>query len=210
MFHKLVRAAAPRTALSGAAPWSPVVASAAFQIQTLHGRPPARALGIMSTIQDKMDDKSKSQQIQQFKDQVVKMTEGPIYSLESWNDELGEAMDSWRMKVPGAKSQPEVQKMIVFREIIAKMTSTQKANPNALIRNKAAMATLAADAGKTPQDVQNMLLRFDALTQYQEWVKKRKASGLRMPKTMEEMQMLVQTDLQKKKMSQAKARTRRF
>jgi len=41
-------------------------------------------------------------------------------------------------------------------------------------------------------------------------VQKRRADGKSLPKSMEDMQMLVQVDMQKKKVAQARSRSRRF
>ena len=172
--------------------------------------PPRRALGIMSTVNGKIMDRNKKAGEDAFKDQLAKMLSGPPYTLSSWNDELTEAMSSWRMSVPGAKSQPEVVKIMAYQEILAKMSPELKANPAPLLKDERKMAALAADSGKTKDDIRNMMTRFEALKVCQQWVQKRRADGKSLPKSMEDMQMLVQVDMQKKKVAQARSRSRRF
>jgi hypothetical protein len=164
----------------------------------------------MSTVNEKLMDRNNKANDDAFKVQLAKMLDGPPYSLAGWGDELTEAMSSWRMSIPGAKSQPEVVKIMAIQDILAKMPPALKSNPAPLLKDDKAMAALAADCGKTKDEVRNMLTRFEALKTYQLWVKQRRADGKKLPKTMEEMQGLVQVDLQKKKMALARARTRRF
>jgi signal recognition particle GTPase len=157
-----------------------------------------------------VDDRAKKQQHGQFTEQITKMIDGPVYSLSSWSAELDEAMGSWKMMMPGAKSQPEVQKMQAIRDIIAKMSIGQKSNPKALLRNEVALAELATESGTSPMDVRMMLQRFEGLKTYQTWVRKRKMAGRRMPKSMDEMAALCQVDLEKDNMKKMRSRARRF
>lgn len=171
---------------------------------------PRRFMGFLESVKDKMDEKGQAQQKQMFKEQIQKMANGPAYSLDIWNSELDEAMSSWRMKVPGAKSQPEAVKMEIFRVIMAKMTPAQKANPGALLKDGRAAGKLAAEAGKSADDVRAMVSRFNGLVTMQEFVKRRKAEGKRMPKSLDEMQALVQAEVQKTRMKNLRATSRRF
>lgn len=169
-----------------------------------------RSFGIWSSIQGKIQDTADATQLKQFKDQIARMLDGPKYSLTTWNSEMEEAMSSWRMKIPGAKSSAEVQKLMVFQEIIAKMTPAQKENPLALKSNHDSLKRIAIESGKTVDDVVSLLQRFQMLSTYQEWVQKRKADGKRLPKDMDDMQALLKVDMEKDKIKVMRSRARRF
>lgn len=169
-----------------------------------------RELSIMEKFQDSMSARADKQQLQQFKDQVKKMVEGPKYTLASWDAEMTDAMSSWRMMVPGTKSQPEVQKMEAFKEIIAKMTAEEKENPGPLANDTAALERIAAAADRPAEDVKLLLQRFQTLVVYQDWLLQRKASGKRMPRNMDDMQTLARGDMEKKQKKQMRGRFRRF
>jgi hypothetical protein len=90
------------------------------------------------------------------------------------------------------------------------MNDDQKQSPFRLLQDDVALGKLAASAGKTSDEVRNMIQRFQMLTVYQNWVRKRKAENKRLPRDMDEMQTLVRSDLEKEKMKVMRARTRRF
>ena len=164
----------------------------------------------MGTLQDKAESRAKKQQMDMFKEQLKKMLEGPLYSMSSWSAELDEAMSSWKMMVPGAKSQPEVQKMIAFKDIIAKMTPGQKSDPERLLKNETAIGKLAVDSGKSAEDVRSMIMRFQSLVMFQKFVRERKAAGRRLPKNVDDMQELLKVDMQKDMIAKQRKRNRRF
>jgi signal recognition particle GTPase len=157
-----------------------------------------------------MDSRTEKQQLKQFKDQLKIMLEGPKYSLASWEKEMGDSLSSWRMMVPGAKSQPEVQKMQAFREIIGVMSEHEKTNPSSLLNDVDAQQRLGEAAGHGAEDVKLLLQRFQTLAVYQEWLLKRKVEGKRMPRNMDDMQILAKEDLEKKHKKKVRGRFRRF
>jgi signal recognition particle GTPase len=171
---------------------------------------PCRKLSIFSALQDKVEDKKKQETIKQFKDQMKKMLEGPVYSLTAWSGELDEIMSSWKMKIPGSKSQPEVQRIMKFREILAKMTVEEKQNPDLLLKDEASLARIGAQSGATAEDVRMLLNQFSSLLVYQKWLRGRKEAGKRMPKDMEEMQKLITVDMKQDHMKKQRTRLRRF
>jgi len=138
------------------------------------------------------------------------MLNGPNYSLSTWSAELDEAMGSWKMMIPGAKSQPEAEKMQVIRDIMSKMTEAQKLNPQVLLATEGAISDLATKAGTSPMEVKMMLQRFDGLKMYQTWVRARNTTGKRMPKNMEDMTALVRVDMEKDHLKKMRGRARRF
>jgi len=169
-----------------------------------------RTFGVMDYAQGKMEERQKKSQMVQFKDQLKKMLEGPPYTLNTWNAELDEQMSSWKLMIPGAKSQPEVQKMNVYRDIMAKMSEEEKVNPGALMRDQAAMDRVAAAAGHPPGEVRGLIQRFQSLQVYQDWMKKRKAEGKRLPKNPDDMQELVKKDMEQVQLKKQRSRQRRF
>jgi signal recognition particle GTPase len=181
------------------------VAGSSFQFSS-----PCRKLSIFSALQDKVEDKKKQETIKQFKDQMKKMLEGPVYSLTAWSGELDEIMSSWKMKIPGSKSQPEVQRIMKFREILAKMTVEEKQNPDQLLKDEASLARIGAQSGATAEDVRMLLNQFSSLLVYQKWLRGRKEAGKRMPKDMEEMQKLITVDMKQDHMKKQRTRLRRF
>jgi|MDSY01.1.fsa_nt_gb hypothetical protein len=165
---------------------------------------------IMEKFQDNMSARADKQQLKQFKEQVKKMLEGPKYTLSTWDAEMTEAMSSWRMMMPGAKSQPEVQKMEAFRDIIKHMTEDEKADPAPLANDGPALERIAAASDRPAEDVKLLVQRFQTLVVYQDWLLQRKAEGKRMPRNMEDMQALARGDLEKKHKKKMRGRFRRF
>mmetsp|Transcript_19744 Transcript_19744/g.23509 ORF Transcript_19744/g.23509 Transcript_19744/m.23509 type:complete len:204 (+) Transcript_19744:43-654(+) len=169
-----------------------------------------RKMSIMSSIQNRVDDSQKKQQFKQFKEQMKKMVEGPEYSLSSWGSELDEVMSSWKMMIPGSKSQPEVQRVIKFREILAKMTKEEKENPSKLLKNEAALSRIGAEASATADDVRSLIQQFESLVISQKWIRTRRKEGRRFPKDMEEMKVLIAADMKLEHVKKQRARMRKF
>ena len=132
---------------------------------------------IMEKFQDNMSARADKQQLKQFKEQVKKMLEGPKYTLSTWDAEMTEAMSSWRMMMPGAKSQPEVQKMEAFRDIIKHMTEDERRDPAPLANDGPALERIAAASDRPAEDVKLLVQRFQTLVVYQDWLLQRKAEG---------------------------------
>lgn len=170
----------------------------------------SRNFGVVSAIQDKFENKQKSETLKQFKTQMNKMLDGPAYSLASWGSELDEIMSSWRMKIPGTKSAPEVQRVIKFQEILKHMTPEEKNNPLALLKDEASMARIGALADSTGDDVRMFLNQFKSLGVYQQWLQARRRSGKRMPRNTDDMQALMAVDMKQDQVSKQRARMRRF
>ena len=100
--------------------------------------------------------------------------------------------------------------MQAFREIIGVMSEHEKANPSSLLNDADAQQRLGEAAGHGAEDVKLLLQRFQTLAVYQEWLLKRKVEGKRMPRNMDDMQILAKEDLEKKHKKKVRGRFRRF
>jgi len=177
----------------------------------LSNEPPTRSLSILSSMQDSLTDRKDKQEQEKFREQVLKLANGKgALTITEWGAELDEAMSSWRMMIPGAKSQPEVEKLAIFRKIIAAMTPEEKERPFQMLQNSATLQRVASSSDTSADDVASMLQRFKMISTYQSWLRKRKEDGKRIPTNQEELRDLAQHDMQKAQMKKVRARHRRF
>mmetsp|Transcript_18972 Transcript_18972/g.24473 ORF Transcript_18972/g.24473 Transcript_18972/m.24473 type:complete len:227 (+) Transcript_18972:98-778(+) len=175
-----------------------------------------RKFGIFDRIQDKMMEKQATNEAKQMRNQFKEMAATEKFDLNQFSKQLEEGTSSWLSKIPGIRSQPEVEKITKMKNILDAMTEQEKAKPKLITRLQ--RQRIAEKSAQSEEEVEDLLHQFEKSQLLHKWLRKRVAQKKRIPRSQEELMELASatgtqhqflTDSEKKMMQKMAPRAKK-
>lgn len=147
-----------------------------------------RSLGVMGKIRDKVVGNPEEKATAEFRSQMARLLELDKFTLDDYGAILAEGLGSWRAKVPFLKSISGADAIKRSAAFVAAFTPAERARPASIKAD--AKARVAAAAGGSIAEVDQMLRAYTQMDALQRWLKARKARGQRLPRDPHDVQEL--------------------